>query len=99
MACDRRISTTFKDVPGGQVPRPTFDCNHRFLDFKLAVECEDSAVAQREAVGADTPYITEILSREGLLQDEIINDDIPPDLTLIAAGFARLTGTALERTG
>ena len=38
MACDRRISATFKDLPGGQILGPTFDYTHRLLDFKLAAE-------------------------------------------------------------
>ena len=38
MACDRRISATFKDAPGGQVLGPTFDYTHRLLDFALAAE-------------------------------------------------------------
>ena len=38
MACDRRISATFKDLPGGQILGPTFDYTHRLLDFALAAE-------------------------------------------------------------
>ena len=30
MRCERRISATFKDLPGGQVLGPTFDYTHRF---------------------------------------------------------------------
>ena len=40
MAVIRRISATFKDLPGGQVLGPTFDYTHRLLDFKLAAEGE-----------------------------------------------------------
>src|SRR4030095_13929138 len=36
MALRRRISATFKDVPGGQILGPTFDYTHRLLDFALA---------------------------------------------------------------
>src|SRR5262252_3758594 len=32
----RRISATFKDLPGGQVLGPTFDYTHRLLDHGLA---------------------------------------------------------------
>ena len=32
----RRISATFKDVPGGQILGPTFDYTHRLLDPQLA---------------------------------------------------------------
>ncbi|HKP26680.1 MAG TPA: carbon-phosphorus lyase complex subunit PhnI, partial [Dongiaceae bacterium] len=35
MAVRRRISATFKDIPGGQVLGPTFDYTHRLLDFDL----------------------------------------------------------------
>ncbi len=38
MAIDRRISATFKDLPGGQVLGPTFDYTHRLLDFTLMAE-------------------------------------------------------------
>src|SRR6202051_3888383 len=35
MAIARRISATFKDLPGGQVLGPTFDYTHRLIDFSL----------------------------------------------------------------
>src|SRR3546814_128261 len=43
IAIRRRISATFKDLPGGQVLGPTFDYTHRLLDFGLA------GTAEREA--------------------------------------------------
>ncbi len=36
MTVRRRISATFKDLPGGQLLGPTFDYTHRLLDFALA---------------------------------------------------------------
>src|SRR5262249_38250235 len=36
MSVRRRISATFKDVPGGQILGPTFDYTHRLLDAALA---------------------------------------------------------------
>ncbi len=41
MAVDRRVSATFKDLPGGQVLGPTFDYTHRLLDFALMAETPD----------------------------------------------------------
>jgi len=35
MLLHRRVSATFKDVPGGQILGPTFDYTHRLLDFDL----------------------------------------------------------------
>ncbi len=43
MAVDRRISATFKDLPGGQVLGPTFDYTHRLLDFALMAEGDGAA--------------------------------------------------------
>ncbi len=43
MAVIRRVSATFKDLPGGQILGPTFDYTHRLLDFKLAAEGEVAA--------------------------------------------------------
>src|SRR5882672_2751881 len=45
MAIRRRISSTFKDVPGGQILGPTYDYTHRLLDFTLAVEGERPAAS------------------------------------------------------
>src|ERR687883_672438 len=41
----RRISSTFKDIPGGQVLGPTFDYTHRLLDFALAAERQEGTAA------------------------------------------------------
>ncbi|MEO0380495.1 MAG: carbon-phosphorus lyase complex subunit PhnI [Pseudomonadota bacterium] len=81
MACDRRISATFKDAPGGQVLGPTFDYTHRLLDFKLAADgaVEDAPV--REEIPQPKPHIMSFLDREDLVQPEPEGSDVPPDLT------------------
>ncbi|MCG7518578.1 carbon-phosphorus lyase complex subunit PhnI [Ruegeria sp. Ofav3-42] len=81
MACDRRISATFKDAPGGQVLGPTFDYTHRLLDFKLAAEGEVSAAPEGQPRTEATPHITEFLKGEGIIQDEPASDATPGDLT------------------
>jgi alpha-D-ribose 1-methylphosphonate 5-triphosphate synthase subunit PhnI len=43
MTIRRRVSATFKDVPGGQILGATFDYTHRLLDFDLAPERADRA--------------------------------------------------------
>lgn len=40
MQVRRRISATYKDVPGGQLLGPTFDYTQRLLDFSLEAEAE-----------------------------------------------------------
>ena len=81
MVCDRRISATFKDVPGGQVLGPTFDYTHRLLDFALAAEGEAPQAREGTPDAAPKPHVTEFLGAEGLLQDEPEGADTPPDLT------------------
>lgn len=81
MACDRRISATFKDVPGGQILGPTFDYTHRLLDFKLEAEGEAPVAQQREAEHAPVPHVTEFLNREGLIEEAPQDNTPPRDLT------------------
>jgi alpha-D-ribose 1-methylphosphonate 5-triphosphate synthase subunit PhnI len=81
MACDRRISATFKDAPGGQVLGPTFDYTHRLLDFALAAEGEVPEAPQAAPREAPMPHILGFLDREGLIEDEPRDDTAPPDLT------------------
>jgi len=81
MACDRRISATFKDAPGGQVLGPTFDYTHRLLDFKLMAEGETEPAAEAPPQTGEVPHITGFLGREGLIQTEAQGDATPPDLT------------------
>ena len=81
MACDRRVSATFKDAPGGQVLGPTFDYTHRLLDFKLAADGEVLAAAQVPAPATAPPHIMSFLDREGLVQTEPKGPQTPPDLT------------------
>jgi alpha-D-ribose 1-methylphosphonate 5-triphosphate synthase subunit PhnI len=81
MACDRRISATFKDAPGGQVLGPTFDYTHRLLDFKLAAEGELPPAPKAEPRHDPTPHIVQFLNDEGLIQDEAATAEQPGDLT------------------
>lgn len=81
MACDRRISATFKDLPGGQVLGPTFDYTHRLLDFKLAADGEVPKAPTRAASPESVPHVTEFLNQEGLIEEAPHDDSTPPDLT------------------
>ena len=47
MMLSRRVSATFKDLPGGQVLGPTFDYSHRLIDFNLETQERARAVAGR----------------------------------------------------
>ena len=82
MAVIRRVSATFKDLPGGQILGPTFDYTHRLLDFKLAAEGNQPATAAMQpSSGKDVPHVTGFLNRDGLIEADPMGDDMPPDLT------------------
>lgn len=68
MRVRRRISSTFKDVPGGQILGPTFDYTHRLLDPSLTTDAPVPAPAQGEVNDADMPRVTDILGADGLIE-------------------------------
>jgi alpha-D-ribose 1-methylphosphonate 5-triphosphate synthase subunit PhnI len=84
MAVKRRISATFKDMPGGQVLGPTYDYTQRLLDFTLAA---DGPAPIRPLATAPLPQtmprIQEMLASEGLLEtNETFGEPVAPkDLT------------------
>ncbi|MDB9325392.1 carbon-phosphorus lyase complex subunit PhnI, partial [Nodularia spumigena CS-590/02] len=67
MQIQRRISSIFKDVPGGQNLGPTFDYIHRLLDFKLMAESEVPPAPEAEAMNEPVPYVIDTLDQEGLV--------------------------------
>jgi alpha-D-ribose 1-methylphosphonate 5-triphosphate synthase subunit PhnI len=80
----RRISATFKDVPGGQLLGPTFDYTHRLIDFALASESDREpltplppAAPQNEAM----PRVSTLLGNEGLIEPNPGDERAPGDLT------------------
>ncbi|AYF03099.1 carbon-phosphorus lyase complex subunit PhnI (plasmid) [Paracoccus yeei] len=81
IAVDRRVSATFKDLPGGQVLGPTFDYTHRLLDFALLAEGEVPPAPTAPADPAPVPHVTGLLDRDGLIQPEPTCDAAPADLT------------------
>lgn len=82
----RRISATYKDLPGGQVLGPTYDYTHRLFDFSLM--SADTAPAPAARVGdapldRTMPRVPDILGAEGLMEPELPpeGDPRPFDLT------------------
>ena len=102
MAVKRRISATFKDIPGGQVLGPTFDYTHRLLDFALAGEAGGESTEREEASGAapvgPMPRVTGILEQEGLLKPEAPNAGDTPsgDLTREPATYPTARDVRLQ---
>jgi alpha-D-ribose 1-methylphosphonate 5-triphosphate synthase subunit PhnI len=80
MACERRISATFKDLPGGQVLGPTFDYTHRLLDFARAAEGLPPPADRRPGPVAPKPRVADVLDRDGLMEP-IEQGGTPNDVT------------------
>ncbi|MDO9165261.1 MAG: carbon-phosphorus lyase complex subunit PhnI [Rhodoferax sp.] len=94
IALVRRISATFKEVPGGQLLGPTYDYTQRLLDFALLAEGESASLSSAEtgtpqdsaptagassaAPSATVPRINDLLAREGLLETPQPFDAAPP---------------------
>ncbi|MFZ1026095.1 MAG: carbon-phosphorus lyase complex subunit PhnI [Limnoraphis robusta] len=87
MQIQRRISSIFKDIPGGQQLGPSFDYIHRLLDFKLAAEGNippaPTATPKKEEVTA----VLDLLGKEGLIQAELPEENQPFDITQEALKF------------
>src|SRR6476661_9905407 len=64
----RRISSTFKDIPGGQILGPTFDYTHRLLDPQLADGLAPELPATADGPPGAMPRVTDILGRDGLIE-------------------------------
>jgi alpha-D-ribose 1-methylphosphonate 5-triphosphate synthase subunit PhnI len=90
----RRISATFKEVPGGQLLGPTYDYTQRLLDFALLADGGSTppatpsnvvpltpampVAAPAPSTQTTVPRINDLLAREGLLETPQPQDLAPP---------------------
>lgn len=85
MVVERRISATFKDVPGGQLLGATYDYTQRLLDFTLMAEAQANGKESAKSAGKDAhksaaaapdarpesmPRVVTLLNKEGLIEQE-----------------------------
>jgi alpha-D-ribose 1-methylphosphonate 5-triphosphate synthase subunit PhnI len=101
MEIRRRISATFKDLPGGQVLGPTFDYTHRLVDFFLAAGIEPPAPMQAASSEVDTapmPRVTDLLGQDDLIERNPTQEDgaEPGDLTREPVSFPMERDTRLQ---
>ncbi len=107
MQLDRRISATFKDLPGGQVLGPTYDYTQRLLDFTLMANAQASIDTQAVAeplrselsMPPETvPRVVDLLNQEGLIETFSPSDDdpAPRDLTREPLRFPADRATRLQ---
>lgn len=100
MRVERRISATYKDIPGGQLLGPTYDYTHRLLDFSLLEEdasadghAPDKVVApvnnQAEAEREDDDHYPKVL-------DFLRHEDLLPDATQCSEQVSDITREPLD---
>jgi len=84
MLVERRISATFKDLPGGQLLGPTFDYTHRLLEPDAEAGADPEPAALGEAAEDEPmPRVTDLLKGDGLIEPDGPRDAEaePADLT------------------
>ncbi|ART56204.1 carbon-phosphorus lyase complex subunit PhnI [Acidovorax carolinensis] len=102
MVLDRRISATFKDLPGGQVLGPTYDYTQRLLDFTLLAQGDVPAMPSTQvadrAAPPTTPRVVDLLNQEGLIETRPVppGDPLPKDLTREPLRFPADRATRLQ---
>lgn len=99
MRIERRISSAFKDLPGGQILGPTYDYTQRLLDFSLLDEADTPAEpARQDGEPIAAPRVTDLLASEGLLEATCIpeGDAAPFDLTREPLLFPANRSTRLQ---
>jgi alpha-D-ribose 1-methylphosphonate 5-triphosphate synthase subunit PhnI len=102
MQLDRRVSATFKDLPGGQVLGPTYDYTQRLLDFTLLAQGRPETTAHAappsQAANHSTPRVVDLLNAEGLIETRPIppGDPAPVDLTREPLRFPAARATRLQ---
>jgi alpha-D-ribose 1-methylphosphonate 5-triphosphate synthase subunit PhnI len=102
----RRISATFKDLPGGQVLGPTYDYTQRLLDFTLMANAQtgNSHPSQqtekhlKSHEQESVPRVVDLLNQENLIETfECPKDDpLPKDLTREPLRFPADRATRLQ---
>lgn len=95
MNVERRISASFKDIPGGQILGAAYDYTHRLIDFDLRKEekslgeveswLTDFTLNPDEIESKQTeitvPKVIDYLRREGIMKEYPISNEAPRDVT------------------
>lgn len=88
MRIERRVSATFKDIPGGQLLGPTFDYTHRLIEPAMAGdEPVEEPIRRPRAEQEACPRVTGILDGQGLIEADVPSDAEPADLTREATAY------------
>lgn len=98
----RRVSATFKDVPGGQILGPTYDYTHRLFDMDLKgdntphVQIDTTEIAEPSNgdIEFDYPHVSDYLENDENMFRETDTGAEPRDITVHPLSFP---GSRAER--
>lgn len=112
MRIERRISATFKDIPGGQILGASYDYTHRLLREDIAEETDERAEewlrtwfaqpieASQPVEDAkpigELPKVVDYLRRQGLMKWVDRDDTAPKDVTKEALSFPTVRSQRLQ---
>ena len=110
MFVERRISASFKDIPGGQILGAAYDYTHRLMDFDLLSESKETIQdwlsayekqhsSQLESNGTDLqalPKVVDYLRKEGLFSSYEEDDAEPLDVTKRSVRFPTTRSERLQ---
>ncbi|WP_449619740.1 carbon-phosphorus lyase complex subunit PhnI [Robertmurraya sp. Marseille-Q9965] len=108
MRVERRISASFKDIPGGQILGATTDYTHRLLDFRLMTETDESvqewlhqfqnedSQIEEQTTKLTLPKVLDYLRKEGLIPPCENNDQEPDDVTRESLEFPSTRSQRLQ---
>jgi alpha-D-ribose 1-methylphosphonate 5-triphosphate synthase subunit PhnI len=108
MLVERRISASFKDIPGGQILGAAYDYTHRLIDFALNDGTEEDAMnwlqdfAGERGDGDDStdlanlPKVLDYLREEGLIAAWANDDSEPDDVTRESIRFPASRSARLQ---
>lgn len=92
MRLKRRISSSFKDIPGGQLLGATPDFSQRFLKKELVEETKEDVAEKKQELAKyfdhepnvslrNVPRVMEMLEKEDLIQTQEKDNQKPDDIT------------------
>jgi alpha-D-ribose 1-methylphosphonate 5-triphosphate synthase subunit PhnI len=108
MNVERRISASFKDIPGGQILGASYDYTHRLMNFDLIYESKEmmkdwldqyqkEVVEINEDLALDQlPKVVDYLRGEGLFHDIEENNTEPIDITKQSLQFPTTRSERLQ---
>ncbi|MGE4273488.1 MAG: carbon-phosphorus lyase complex subunit PhnI [Desulfitobacterium sp.] len=108
MQVERRISASFKDIPGGQILGANYDYRHRLLDFELLEETQQDAQdwlkgfaeeSDPNPEGVDLSQLSNVLDylrEEGLLPSLEDDNREPFDVTKESVQFPTSRSARLQ---